>query len=116
MRGNVLKGYTHSMGSRGLSLKRAGLRPLLMAGVVGLVLLGGCSNPDARAAKYVQQGQDLMAQGQFDKARLQFLNALKIKPTLAEPYYQLGLISEGNGNLRDAFENYTRAEQQDPHH
>lgn len=92
------------------------MRPLLMAGALGLLLLGGCSKPEARAAKYVQQGQDLMAQGQYDKARLQFLNALKIKPTLAEPYYQLGLIAEGNGNLRDAFENYTRAEQQDPHH
>jgi len=106
MRGNILKRY----------IQGARLRPLLMASAIGLVLVGGCSDPDSRAAKYVKQGQELMAQGQPDKAKLQFRNALKIKPTLAEPYYQLGLIDEGNGDLRNAFEDYTRAEQQDPHH
>jgi tetratricopeptide (TPR) repeat protein len=79
-------------------------------------MLGGCSDPDSRAAKYIKHGLELVEQGQPDKARLEFRNALKIKPTAAEPYYQLGLIDEANGDLRNAFENYTRAEQQDPHH
>ncbi len=64
----------------------------------------------------MKHGEELIAQGQPDKARLEFRNALKIKPTLAEPYYQLGLLDEANGDLRAAFENYSRAEQQDPKH
>ncbi|HEX9448458.1 MAG TPA: tetratricopeptide repeat protein, partial [Dongiaceae bacterium] len=97
-------------------LRKASLRSLLMATSVGFLLLGGCSDPDSRAAKYVKHGEELIAQGQPDKARLEFRNALKIKPTLAEPYYQLGLLDEANGDLRAAFENYSRAEQQDPKH
>jgi tetratricopeptide (TPR) repeat protein len=106
MRKHIVKSYAYG----------ARLRPLLIVGTVGLVLLGGCSDPDSRAAKYVKQGQDLMAQQQYDKAKLEFRNALKIKPTLAEPYFQLGLIDEAAGDLRSAFEDYSRAEQQDPHH
>jgi tetratricopeptide (TPR) repeat protein len=97
-------------------LNKGGLRSVLLATTVGMVMLGGCSDPDSRAAKYVKHGEELIAEGQPDKARLEFRNALKIKPTLAEPYYQLGLLDEANGDLRSAFENYSRAEQQDRKH
>ncbi len=77
-------------------------RALPVVGVLAIGLLSGCGDPDSRAAKYVKHGEELVASGQPDKARLEFRNAIKIKPTLAEPYYQLGLLDEAGGNLQNA--------------
>ncbi|HWT99002.1 MAG TPA: tetratricopeptide repeat protein [Terriglobales bacterium] len=91
-------------------------RVLPVAGILAIGLLSGCGDPDSRAAKYVKHGEELVASGQPDKARLEFRNAIKIKPTLAEPYYQVGLLDEAGGNLQNAFDDYSQAELQDPHH
>src|SRR5690242_16791954 len=95
---------------------RITLRVLPIVGLIAAGLLSGCGDPDTRAAKYVKHGEELVAEGQPDKARLEFRNALKIKPNLAEPYYQLGLLDEAKGDLQNAFDNYTRAEQQNATH
>jgi predicted Zn-dependent protease len=97
-------------------MDRSFTRVLPLAGFLAIGLLGGCGDPDSRAAKYVAHGEELVASGQPDKARLEFRNAIKIKPTLAEPYYQLGLLDEAAGNLQNAFGDYSQAELQDPHH
>ncbi|HVJ31566.1 MAG TPA: tetratricopeptide repeat protein [Terriglobia bacterium] len=97
-------------------MDRSFLRLLPIAGLLATTMLAGCGDPDSRAAKYIKHGEELMAEGQPDKARLEFRNAIKIRPTLAEPYYQLGLIDEAAGDLQGAFNDYTRAEQQDPNH
>ncbi|HVJ42076.1 MAG TPA: tetratricopeptide repeat protein [Dongiaceae bacterium] len=97
-------------------MDRMSLRLLPIAGLMATTLLAGCGDPDSRAAKYIKHGEELAAEGQPDKARLEFRNAIKIRPTLAEPYYQLGLIDEAAGDLQGAFNDYTRAEQQDPNH
>lgn len=97
-------------------MHRPFMRSLPVIGLLAIGLLSGCGDPDSRAAKYVAHGQELVAAGQPDKARLEFRNAIKIKPTLAEPYYQLGLLDEAAGNLQNAFDDYSQAELQDPHH
>jgi len=77
------------------------------------VALTGCGDKDAREAKYLQRGIKLFEQGELQKARLEFKNAAAVKPTDPEINYRIGLIDEAEGDLRNAFTNFLRAEQQD---
>lgn len=86
------------------------------AGVLALVLalsLSACNSPEEKAAAYIKSGNALFAQGQYEKARVEYKNALQIMPVAAEPRYRLGLVDEAQGDLRNAFNNFTTAEQQD---
>lgn len=75
-------------------------------------LVAGCSDPEQRAAKYIQSGMEYLTQGQYEKARVEFKNAGRIKPTDPEIRYRLGLVDEAQGNLRAAFLNFREAENQ----
>lgn len=85
---------------------------LLIAGVAAV--LAGCSDPDERAAKYVESGMSYLEQGQFDKARVEFKNAGRIKPVDPEIRYRLALVDEAQGNIRAAFLGFREAESQNP--
>lgn len=94
-----------------MSLRKA--RFLLMAfGIAALV--AGCSDPDQRAAKYIESGMEYLAQGQYEKARVEFKNAGRIKPTDPEIRFRLALVDEAQGNLRAAFVGFREAENQNP--
>ena len=83
---------------------------------VGLVAtLAGCSDPARKEAKYIKSGIALFEKGDYSKARLEFRNAARIKPTDPEVRYRLGLVDEAEGDLRNAFVNFRRAEEQDGH-
>lgn len=77
-------------------------------------LLAGCSDPEQRAAKYVKSGMEYLAQGQFEKARVEFKNAGRIKPTDPDIRYRLALVDEAQGNIRAAFLGFREAESQNP--
>ena len=77
--------------------------------------LTSCSSPDEKEARHMRKGNALFEAGEYEKARIEYKNALKIKPTEAEIFYRLGLVEEAENNFRDAFNGFTRAEQQDPH-
>ena len=57
-------------------MDRSFLRLLPIAGLLASTMLAGCGDPDSRAAKYVKHGEELMAQGQPDKARQAYQLAL----------------------------------------
>ena len=78
-------------------------------------LLQGCGSKQAHEAKYLDHGKDLFAQGSYDRAAIEFKNALRINPTDAEPRYYLGLVSEAQGDLNNAFVDFTIAMEQNPH-
>ena len=42
-------------------------------------LLAACTQKEEKALRYVQEGKALMEQGNVDKARVQFKNALQIR-------------------------------------
>jgi tetratricopeptide (TPR) repeat protein len=86
---------------------------LLLASAV--TLLSGCGNPEEKEARYLRQGNDLFNTGQYDKARIAYKNAAKLKPADPEVSYRMGLVDEAVGNLKDAFNNFTHATQQDAH-
>ena len=80
------------------------------------IMLTGCGNPEEREAKYLQRGNELFDKGEFEKARVEYKNAARLKPTAAEPRYRLGLVEEAEGNIRTAFADFLHAEEQDPHY
>ncbi len=88
---------------------------LVMLGCLALSApLAGCDNPEQKEAKHIKRGNALMEEANYKKARIEYKNAAQLKPTDAEPYYRLGLVDEHEGDLRNAFGNYTSAERQNP--
>jgi len=93
------------------SKKNLALSSLLLAGL----LLTGCGTPEEKEARYLKRGNEFFDRGEYEKARVEYKNAARIKPTEAEPRYRLGLVEEAEGNLRVAFADFLHAEEQDPH-
>ncbi|MER2520930.1 MAG: tetratricopeptide repeat protein [Bdellovibrionales bacterium] len=94
------------------------IRNTLSVAALALVLslpLAACNNPEEKASGYLKNGNALFQQGQYDKARVEYKNALRILPAAADPRYRLGLVDEMQGDLRNAFNNFAMAEQQDTH-
>lgn len=77
-------------------------------------LLAGCSDPEQRAKNYVKSGMEYLASGQYEKARVEFKNAGRIKPTDPDIRYRLALVDEAQGNIRAAFLGFREAENQNP--
>ena len=87
--------------------------------MIACLLMGAvtsCGSSEDSAAGFVESGKKLVAEGNFDKARLEFKNAIQIDPRMAEPFYQLALIDEKNQKWKSMFANLTTVEQLDPNH
>jgi tetratricopeptide (TPR) repeat protein len=72
-----------------------------------------CDDPSQKEARYLRTGTELFEKGEFQKARVEFGNAAKIKPADPEPIYRLGLVSESLGDLFNAYNRYIAAANQD---
>jgi tetratricopeptide (TPR) repeat protein len=71
--------------------------------------LSGCGGAKSREARYVARAQQYMAEGKFDKARVEFRNALQIVPASAELRYYNGLAAEKLGSVQEAVQFYRSA-------
>ncbi|MBE8232298.1 MAG: tetratricopeptide repeat protein, partial [Endozoicomonadaceae bacterium] len=71
--------------------------------VVCILLIQGCGDSADKAQDYLRNGKTYFQKGEYDKARLEFKNALQIDSKLAEPYYYLALIAEKNQNWQGMF-------------
>ena len=56
--------------------------------------LVACGTSADSAADFIESGKKLLAEGQPEKARLEFKNAVQVDPNVAESYYQLALLDE----------------------
>jgi tetratricopeptide (TPR) repeat protein len=79
---------------------------VLAATCVAVIALGGCGGAQARKARHLEKGHEFYAAGNFDKARVEFRNALQIAPNDAEARYENGLVDERLGNAREAAQFY----------
>src|ERR1700734_3455099 len=89
-----------------LALKHWGFSCALLAMAF---LVAGCGGVESRKAKHLEKGQTFLAAGNFEKARVEFRNALQIAPTDSEVRYEVGVVDEKLGNIREAAQFYQGA-------
>jgi tetratricopeptide (TPR) repeat protein len=91
------------------------LRHSLLVGVVLMTaLLTACGSAQSRKAGYIRHGQEYLAAGNYDKARVEFSNAAQIDPKDATVRYLLGQVAEKLGDIRGAVGQYQAAVNEDP--
>jgi Tfp pilus assembly protein PilF len=66
------------------------------------VLVAGCGGGESRKAVHLEKGQAFLAAGNFEKARVEFRNALQIAPNDSEVRFENGVIDEKLDNTREA--------------
>ena len=66
------------------------------------VALAACGGAQARKARHLEKGQTYLTAGNFEKARVEFQNALQIAPADPEARFQMGLVDEKLGKVREA--------------
>jgi tetratricopeptide (TPR) repeat protein len=82
--------------------------PLLTA-ICAALVLSGCGGAQSRKARHLEKGRAFMAAGNYEKARLEFRNALQIMPLDSEARYENGVADESLGNIREAAQFYQGA-------
>jgi len=85
---------------------------LVIAAALGALICGGlhgCGGSEARRARALEHGQQYLASGNYSKARIEFSNALQIKPNDADARYYAALAAEKGGDLRAAAQGYQSA-------
>jgi tetratricopeptide (TPR) repeat protein len=87
---------------------RRKLSTSLVMVVLGLVVLGasGCGGAQTREARHLEKGQAFLEAGNFEKARIEFQNALQIAPKDPQARFQMGVVDEKLGNPRQAAQFY----------
>lgn len=78
-----------------------------------LALLG-CGSPEARLASHMQRGKSYLAQGNLQKAQVEFRNAMQIAPERVDARLMSGEVAERLGDVRDALGLYQSAIELDP--
>lgn len=78
--------------------------------------IAGCSSPEEQALEFNEKGQALLEAGSYDKAVLEFRNALQLNGNLKAAYYGLALANEQKGNTKAYFENLKRTLELDGNH
>jgi tetratricopeptide (TPR) repeat protein len=76
--------------------------------VLGLsvIALSACGGAQARKAKHLERGQSYLAAGNYEKARVEFQNALQISPVDPEARFENGVVDEKLGKVREAAQFY----------
>ena len=69
---------------------------------VSTLVLAACGGAQARKVKHLEKGQAFLAAGNFEKARVEFQNALQIASADPEARFENGVVDEKLGKARDA--------------
>lgn len=81
----------------------------LFALLGALALLAGCESKEERAAAFYSNGLALYETQEYEKARLEFLNAVQLSPTMADAYFHLGLIAKRENDIPLVYETMSTA-------
>jgi tetratricopeptide (TPR) repeat protein len=73
------------------------------------LVVAGCGGAESRKARHLERGQQFLTAGNFEKARVEFRNALQIAPTDGLVRFENGVVDEKLGNLREAAQFYQGA-------
>jgi tetratricopeptide (TPR) repeat protein len=77
----------------------------MLLGVIACALTA-CGGAAARKARHLEKGQTYLAAGNLEKARVEFQNALQIAPLDAEARFEMGVVDEKLGKVREAASMY----------
>jgi Tfp pilus assembly protein PilF len=88
------------------------LRPTALALAVGMAL-AGCSSRAEKAENYYQHGTEYLKQKDFAKARVEFRNALQLKPDRADAWRGLAEVDEHDNNLQGLVQDLSRVTELD---
>jgi tetratricopeptide (TPR) repeat protein len=94
-----------------LNVKRIWVSTVLLAMLVSLTACGGV---DARKAKYFAKGQKYYSSENYEKARLEYSNVLKIDPKHVQANYELARTFEKLNKVREAGGFYLKVIDLDP--
>lgn len=87
-----------------------------VAAAAALLLLVACSSAETRLREHLQLADKYYEQADYQKARLEYQNALKIDEKNADAHYRLGKTMEQLQDVRSVVANYGRAVELDPKH
>lgn len=91
-----------------MSSRRSSLKLMLLAAAV-VPYLSACTGKAERLGNYLQRGEKYLQEENYDKARIEFSNALQVDPNNANARFQAGRIAEKQRKLREAVGNYQAA-------
>lgn len=74
-----------------------------------VVVLVSCSNPEADKQRYLESGNQFLAQQKYPEAIVEYRNAVKIDDRFGEARYKLAEAYAGAGQVREAYREYIRA-------
>jgi tetratricopeptide (TPR) repeat protein len=85
-------------------MKRLSLKKLVLCGFAATLLLlaGGCSK-EARSARHVARGDKELAAGQFERAELNYVSALRLAPTNGAAFLGAGKVYFTQGRMPQAY-------------
>lgn len=81
-----------------------------------LLILSACSGAESRLQEHMQLAQGFYDQADYQKARLEYKNALQIDPNNVAAFHALGRTMEQLQDIRSAVANYRRVIELDPRH
>jgi tetratricopeptide (TPR) repeat protein len=76
-------------------------------------MLFACGGAEERKHKYLERGQQLLQENNYDKAQIEFKNVLQIDPKSADGWYFSAKTLEGKKKYREAMTSYNEAIQLD---
>ncbi len=83
---------------------------MVVAAFVLTALLTGCQGEQETADSHLKKGAEYFSAEEYQKARIEFLNAIQLAPDNPDAWYQLGETLIHLGNAREAFQAYSKAE------
>src|SRR5689334_2330226 len=63
---------------------------VLFAGILSVIVIG-CATPQQKQARFLERGKNGLAAKDYNRAIIEFRNAIKVNPQESEPHYQLAL-------------------------
>ena len=77
-------------------------KTIILLPLMAALGITGCDSAAEKEAKYMQRGDEYFAAENYEKARIEYKNALQINPKDAEGYFAIGKTLEKINDFRGA--------------